>query len=160
MSLAAPAFDVVMLGGDIGVYSLARAFHEAFGVRSTVIRGSRPARSTRRSSTTCCSVPRPATRTTSRAAAPGPERTAAEAALGREATPVILLANTDGYSRLFAAHWAGFDAFYRISLVDVATLDQISDKGRFAEACTEIGVPTPITHTRTFSLGSRPVRRR
>ena len=37
MSLAAPAFDVVMLGGDIGVYSLARAFHEAFGVRSTVI---------------------------------------------------------------------------------------------------------------------------
>ena len=157
MSLAAPAFDVVMLGGDIGVYSLARAFHEAFGVRSTVI--SRIATGPV-DSAIIDNVLLGAEASNEDHIAEllrrGRERTAAEAALGREATPVILLANTDGYSRLFAAHRAELDAFYRISLVDVATLDQISDKGRFAEACTEIGIPTPITHIEDFSGAGEP----
>ncbi|MBE9404049.1 hypothetical protein IOE58_07550 [Brachybacterium sp. Marseille-Q2903] len=32
-----PAFIPVVVGGDIGAYSLARAFHEAYGIRSVVI---------------------------------------------------------------------------------------------------------------------------
>ena len=32
-----PDFDVVLLGTDIGIYGLARAFHERYGIVSTVI---------------------------------------------------------------------------------------------------------------------------
>ncbi|MGC1208929.1 MAG: hypothetical protein WA880_13320, partial [Ornithinimicrobium sp.] len=32
-----PDFDVVLLGTDIGIYALARAFHERYGISSTVI---------------------------------------------------------------------------------------------------------------------------
>ena len=157
MSLAPPAFEVVMLGGDIGVYSLARAFHEAFGVRSTVI--SRIATGPVDSSiidNILLGADASSEDHIAELLRRGRERQAADAASGRDATPVILLANTDGYARLFAAHRAELDAFYRISLVDEATLDQVSDKGRFAEACTEVGVPTPITHIEDFSGADAP----
>lgn len=157
MSVAPPAFEVVMLGGDIGVYSLARAFHEAFGVRSTVV--SRVATGPV-DSAIIDNVLLGAHASNEDHIAEllrrGRERQAADATSGREGTPVILLANTDGYSRLFAVHRAELDAFYRIALVDEATLDQVSDKGRFAEACTEVGVPTPVTHIEDFSAADAP----
>ncbi|MCL6421894.1 hypothetical protein Bequi_00590 [Brachybacterium sp. JHP9] len=34
---AAPAFTPVVVGGDIGAYSLARAFHEAYGISTVVV---------------------------------------------------------------------------------------------------------------------------
>jgi len=157
MSLAPPAFEVVMLGGDIGVYSLARAFHEAFGVRSTVI--SRIATGPV-DSAIIDNVVLGADASNEDHIAEllrrGRERQAADTRSGRDGTPAILLANTDGYARLFATHRAELDAFYRISLVDEATLDQVSDKGRFAEACTEVGVPTPVTHIEDFSGADAP----
>ncbi len=33
----APAFTPVVVGGDIGAYSLARAFHEAYGIRTIIV---------------------------------------------------------------------------------------------------------------------------
>ena len=33
----APRLQPVVLGGDVGAYSLARTFHEAYGVRSVVV---------------------------------------------------------------------------------------------------------------------------
>ena len=110
MPLAPPAFEVVMLGGDIGVYALARAFHEAFGVRSTVI--SRVATGPV-DSAIIDNVLLGADASNEDHIAEllrrGRERQAADAAAGREGTPVILLANTDGYARLFAAHRAELD---------------------------------------------------
>ena len=32
-----PVVDLVLLGGDIGVYALARAFHEQYGTVATVV---------------------------------------------------------------------------------------------------------------------------
>jgi D-aspartate ligase len=39
MSTPSAAVRPIILGGDIGAYGTARAFHEAFGVRSVVIAG-------------------------------------------------------------------------------------------------------------------------
>lgn len=36
---SAPEFVPVILGGHVGAYSLARAFHEGYGVRSLVVTG-------------------------------------------------------------------------------------------------------------------------
>jgi D-aspartate ligase len=152
-----PAFEVVMLGGDIGVYALARAFHEAYGVRSTVI--SRIATGPVDSAIidnvllgTSASNEDHIAELLRR----GRERRTARAASGPDDEPVILLANTDGYARLFALHRAELDEFYRISLVDEATLEQIADKGRFAESCALVGVPTPTTHIEDFSGADAP----
>lgn len=148
MTPAPPAFEVVMLGGDIGVYALARAFHEAFGVRSTVI--SRIATGPV-DSAIIDNVLLGAGASNEDHIAELLRRGRQRQAAGGEDCPVILLANTDGYSRLFAMHRNELDAFYRISLVDEQTLEQIADKGRFAQACSEIGVPTPVTHIEDFS---------
>lgn len=148
MPPATAVFEVVMLGGDIGVYALARAFHEAYGVRSTVI--SRIATGPVDSAII--------DNVLLGASASNEDHIAELLRRGRErrdrgghGIPVILLANTDGYSGLFAQHRAELDEHYRIALVDEVTLEQIADKGRFAEACAEVGVPTPRTHIEDFS---------
>lgn len=148
-----PSFEVVMLGGDIGVYALARAFHEAYGVRSTVI--SRIATGPV-DSAIIDNVLLGADASNEDHIAELLRRGQERAARGADRIPVILLANTDGYSRLFAQHRSELDEFYRISLVDSDTLDQIADKGRFAEACTAVGVPTPLTHIEDFSGADDP----
>lgn len=149
MTSTTPAFEVVMLGGDIGVYALARAFHEAFGVRSTVI--SRIATGPVDSAiidNVLLGAGASNEDHIDELLRRGRERAERE---GGGRIPVLLLANTDGYSRLFAMRRAELDAFYRISLVDEATLEQIADKGRFAQACAEVGVPTPVTHIEDFA---------
>ncbi|KAB7741409.1 carboxylate--amine ligase [Nostocoides sp. F2B08] len=158
MPSATPAFDVVMLGGDIGVYALARAFHEAYGVRSTVI--SRIATGPVDSAVidnVLLGIGASNDDHISELLRRGRERARHEADRADEdRVPVILLANTDGYARLFARHRAELDRYYRISLVDETTLDRIADKGRFAEACERVGVPTPLTHIEDFAGADDP----
>ena len=148
MPLAPPAFEVVMLGGDIGVYALARAFHEAYGVRSTVI--SRIATGPV-DSAIIDNVLLGAGASNEDHIDELLRRARERRSAGADGIPVILLANTDGYSRLFAVRRAELDEFYRISLVDEATLERIADKGSFAQACAEVGVPTPVTHIEDLS---------
>ena len=145
-----PAFDVVMLGGDVGVYALARAFHEAFAVRSTVI-SRQPTGPVTDSAIIDNHFLGPA----------ATEDDHVEELLrrGRERTgtvPVLLLANTDVWSRVFAERRAELDEFYLLSLVDVDTLDVVGDKGRFDEVCREVGVPTPRTHVQDFAGADDP----
>jgi D-aspartate ligase len=145
-----PPFDLVMLGGDVGIYGLARAFHEEFAVRSTVI--SRQPTGPVTDSVVIDNVFLGADATADdhvdELLRRGRSRTST--------TPVLLLANTDGWSQTFAARRAELDAFYVLSLVDTATLDQIADKGRFEEVCREVGVPTPRTVIQDFSGADDP----
>jgi D-aspartate ligase len=149
MSSTQLPFEVVMLGGDIGVYALARAFHEAYGVRSTVI--SRVATGPVDSAIIDNVLLGEDATGEDHIAELLRRGQARRAAGGDDGPPVILLANTDGYSALFAARRAELDEFYRLSLVDAGTLNRIADKGRFAEACAQVGVPTPLTHIEDFS---------
>jgi D-aspartate ligase len=145
-----PAFEVMMLGGDVGVYALARAFHEAFAVRTTVI-----------SRQPTGPVTDSAIIDNHFLGAAASEDDHVEELLrrGRERTsevPVLLLANTDGWSRIFAERRAELDEHYLLSLVDLPTLDQIADKGRFDAVCREIGVPTPRTLVQDFTRADDP----
>jgi D-aspartate ligase len=149
-SPAPPSFDLVMLGGDVGIYGLARAFHEAFSVRSTVI--SRQPAGPVIDSAIIDNV-------FLGAGAGADDHVEELLRRGRARSsdvPVLLLANTDGWSRTFAERRDELDDFYVLSLVDTATLDRIADKGRFEEVCREVGVPTPRTQIQDFTDADDP----
>ncbi|MFC8799030.1 carboxylate--amine ligase [Promicromonospora sp. NPDC057138] len=140
-----PAVHPVILGGDAGAYSLARAFHEGYGVRSTVV-SIRPTPNVARSSI-IRNVVEP--RLDDPAVMVELIRRLAATASG----PVIALTCVDWYVRALAEHraWLG-DVVVPYPSLDL--LDHVMDKQRFSELCHEIGVPHPRTEVRD---GGEPV---
>ncbi|PMC75148.1 MULTISPECIES: carboxylate--amine ligase [unclassified Brachybacterium] len=145
--------DLVLLGGDIGIYALARAFHERYGITSTVI--------TRK-------VAGPvADSSILRTVELGMEASEAQmlAALleeGRnkasrpDAARPILLANADFLVTLLARHRRELAEFYHLPLLGDEVLAAVADKAEFTRLCTEIDVPTPRTEVLDFSPGTAP----
>ncbi|MCB7138103.1 carboxylate--amine ligase [Cellulosimicrobium marinum] len=130
----------IILGGDAGAYSLARAFHEAYGVRSTVV----TIVSTRnmRYSTILTNVIEPQL--------DDPEvmvRTVREIA-GRAKAPAMVVTCTDWYVRALAEHRAQLEDVAVVPYTTTDLLDRVMDKQRFSELCHELGVPHPRTVVR------------
>lgn len=155
MSAAVPAPDAgadhrtgavlpVILGADIGVYALARAFHEEYGIRSIVVSG----------------------------AALGPiarSRIIDNVLLGPDATPehmvdrlvalagehpgrrLVLLANSDWLVRVVVRHRARLEPHYVVPFLSGELLDRISDKATFAEICDDLGIAVPRTIVQDFA---------
>ena len=140
---AAPLLPVI-LGADIGVYALARSFHEAYGVRSIVVSG----------------------------AALGPvasSRIIDNVLLGPDASPVdmvdrlvalaaehpgsrlVLLANSDWLVRVVVAHRARLEPHYVVPFLAAEVLDRIADKATFAEICIGLGIDVPRTIVQDFA---------
>jgi D-aspartate ligase len=140
---AAPLLPVI-LGADIGVYALARSFHEAYGVRSIVVSG----------------------------AALGPVAGSGiidNVLLGPDATPVqivdrlvalaaehpghrlMLLANSDWLVRVVVRHRARLEPHYVVPFLAEEVLDRISDKATFAEICADLGIDVPRTVVQDFA---------
>jgi len=138
-----------MLGADIGVYALARAFHEAYGVRSIVVSG----------------------------AALGPvaqSQIIDNVLLGPDATPeamvdrlvalagehpderLILLANSDWLVRVVVRHRARLEPHYIVPFLAEDVLDRIADKATFAEICTGLGIDVPRTIVQDFAGSGDP----
>ncbi len=134
----------VILGADIGVYALARSFHEAYGVRSIVVSG----------------------------AALGPvarSRIIDNVLLGPGATPeamvdrlvslagehpgkrLVLLANSDWLVRVVVRHRKRLEPHYVVPFLSEQLLDRISDKATFAEICTDLGISVPRTIVQDFA---------
>jgi D-aspartate ligase len=134
----------VILGADIGVYALARSFHEAYGVRSIVVSG----------------------------AALGPvarSRIIDNVLLGPGATPeamvdrlvalagehpgkrLVLLANSDWLVRVVVHHRARLEPHYVVPFLSQDLLDRISDKAVFAEMCADLGISVPRTIVQDFA---------
>lgn len=151
--VAAPLLPVI-LGADIGVYGLARAFHEAYGVRSIVVSG----------------------------AALGPvarSRIIDNVLLGPDATPeamvdrlvalagehpghrLVLLANSDWLVRVVVRNRARLEPHYVVPFLSQEVLDRISDKATFAEICDQLDIAVPRTIVQDFARageeGWRPV---
>lgn len=152
----------VILGGDIGVYALARSFHEAFRVRSLVVSAapitalttSRIARTVpveepagpREHIDALLCLARRATQTATHVAAKG------AAPHPDHAPTLLLMANTDWFVRLAVAHREELEAAgYIVPFLEQDTLDLVSDKARFAEVCERVGVPTPRTVVLDFA---------
>lgn len=140
------AVHPVILGGDAGAYSLARAFHEGYGIRSTVV-SIRPTPNVAHS-TILRNVVEP------RLDEPDVMveliRRVAAAASG----PVIALTCVDWYVRALAEHRARLEDVAVVPYPSVELLDRVMDKRRFSELCREVGVPHPRTEVRD---GGAPV---
>lgn len=135
-----PARDIqpVVLGGDIGAYSVARAFHEAYGVRSIVV--SRVATGVVRHSRIITNVVEPgigdAATTVARL------RALADEHVGRH---LILLGSADWLVRTIVENRDRLEDRYVIPYVTRPTLDRVTDKEGFGRLCGELGLPYPTT---------------
>lgn len=139
-------FDLVMLGTDIGTYALARAFHERYGVRSTVI--SRviggPIKNSRIIDTIDLGLD--AQRSDTLAALEREGRRRKEA--GRT---TLLLHNADSFARMVTDNAEWLSQWYVMPDVRKDVLDLIADKIEFGRVCTELGIPVPRSLVQDFS---------
>ncbi|WP_114855039.1 carboxylate--amine ligase [Brachybacterium sp. YJGR34] len=145
--------DLVLLGGDIGIYALARAFHEKYGTISTVV--------TRK-------VAGPVAdssilRTVELGPAASEEEmiralltVGAEKASRPGAVRPVLLANADFLVALLAEHREELGAYFHLPLLGDEVLRDVADKATFSQTCTAIGVPTPRTVVLDFAHGTAP----
>lgn len=128
----------VILGGDIGAYSLARTFHEAYGVRSVVV--SSASTGLVRHSSVLTSVVEPQMDDDDvlvarllRIADEHPDR------------ELILLASADWLVRAVVVNRDRLEPRYVVPYVPLDVLDRVTDKAEFSALCTELGIAHPRT---------------
>lgn len=151
-SPAGRAFQPVVLGADIGVYALARSFHEEYGARSIVV---------------SLTVTGPVADSTILenvvlGAEAGPQdivaalRTVADRFTGPDAPELLLLANTDWLVRFLVEHRSELERWYTVPFLGADLLGRLADKARFAELCEELGIRTPRTVVQDFAQADAP----
>jgi D-aspartate ligase len=140
-------FHPVILGADIGVYALARAFHEQYQIRSIVV---------------SLTVTGPVADSSILenvvlgADASPDQMIAALRGIAKRFDPaakLLLLANTDWLVRFLVRNRAELEQWYDVPFLDSTLLDQLADKARFAELCQELGIRTPRTIVQDFGPG-------
>ncbi|MCD8211977.1 MAG: ATP-grasp domain-containing protein, partial [Oscillospiraceae bacterium] len=137
-------FLPVILGGDINTYSLARSFHEAYGIKSVAI-------SLVRSRLCGDSV------IIENLIVPGMDQqdifldTLLKLAQERgKDKKLLLLACGDWYIRLVVENRAQLEPYYLIPYVSEELLNRLVLKESFYELCDEVGVPYPKTYIYDF----------
>ncbi|WP_454294651.1 carboxylate--amine ligase [Salana multivorans] len=130
----------VILGGDIGAYGSARAFHEAFGVRSVVVAGARTGAVADSAIIDLRVVPGLETA----------DQLAAElrAIAGEEpGRPHLVIASADWLVALVTEAAPGLADVPEIVVPypDAETVARVSDKAQVMAACAELGVAHPET---------------
>ena len=148
-TVAAPGLQPVILGGDIGAYSLARTFHEAYGVRPVVV--STVATGLVRHSSILENVVEPGLDDAATVVA----RLRAIAAdhPGRQ---LIALGSADWLVRTLVEQREHLEDLYTIPYVDRATLDLVTDKEAFGRLCVELGLDHPATVVHHVPDGGAP----
>jgi len=153
VAAADPEVDLVLLGGDIGIYALARAFHEKYGTIATVV--------TRKVAGPVADSSILRTVELSMAASEDDMvqallKVGADKASRPGGTRPVLLANADFLVALMAAHREELGRLYHLPLLEDEVLAAVADKATFSQMCTEIDVPTPRTEVLDFSSGTAP----
>lgn len=131
-------FQPVILGGDIGAYSLARTFHEAYGVRSVVV--SSASTGLVRFSRVLTSVVEPRMDDDDVLV----ERLLAIAAEHPD-RKLIALASADWLVRALVANRDRLEPRFVVPYVPLDVLDRVTDKAGFSALCAELGIPHPQT---------------
>ncbi|MEP7794575.1 hypothetical protein [Sanguibacter sp. 25GB23B1] len=139
----------VILGADIGVYALARAFHEAYGVRSIVISGAAVGAVADSSIIDNSLVddshdPQQLVDRALQVAAQNPGRR------------LVLLANSDWLVRVIVQHRVELEQHFVVPFLSEELLDRISDKATFSEICDELGISVPRTIVQDFAGAAEP----
>lgn len=143
--------DVVLLGNDIGVYALARAFHQQYGIRSTVL--TRVAAGPVLRSRVLRTIELGADATREHILDTLAVLGGRSAAAGR---PAILLGNSDTFAWMLAENLDTLNTWYVLPQVSPQTLDAVCDKVAFAETCAELGIDTPPTTLHDFADSDTP----
>ena len=144
--MSTPEFQPLLFGGDINVYSVARAFHEAYGVKSIVygkyvsfpcsyssIIDYRPCEDNEDEDTFLRNV----------------KHVAAECA-GKE---VLLVGCGDSYVKLAAHLKEQFPPNVKCNYISGALMDMLTDKEQFYALCDKYGIDHPATFVYEGSMG-------
>ena len=139
----------VILGSDIGVYALARAFHEAYGVRSIVVAGAAlgPVAHSRIVEYDLVDDGHDADQLVGRLL---------ELAKRLPDRRLLLLANSDWLVRVVVRNRAALEEHYDVPFLSEKLLDELSDKATFAELCVELGISVPRTIVQDFARADQP----
>ncbi len=144
--MSTPEFQPLLFGGDINVYSVARAFHEAYGVKSIVygkilsfpcayssIIDFRPCADNEDEDTFLRNV----------------KQVAAECA-GKD---VLVVGCGDSYVKLCAHLKEQFPSNVKCNYIDGPMLDMLTDKEQFYALCDKYGIDHPATFVYEGSMG-------
>lgn len=136
-------FVPVILGGDIGTYSLAREFHEAYGAVSVAV----PAGANGVLEHSVAVDIRPAGTMTDDDAVV--EHLLAVArdltADGARPRPLLLCGSLDLHINLITAHRGVLDPWYTIPYPETAVIERAALKQNFYALCAELDIPHPRT---------------
>lgn len=128
----------VVLGGDIGAYSLARAFHSAYGVRTTVV-------------SAALTGPVRHSAVIDNVVEPHVERPDAAVAVLRriaerhDGAPLMVLGSADPAVRLLVENRHRLEDRYVVPYVGLDLLDRMTDKESFGALCAQLDVAFPAT---------------
>lgn len=139
-------FQPLLFGGDINVYSVARAFHEEYGVRSICYGKfpSGPAYQSRIIDYRVCAQNEDAETFC---------RNVKEVADAFGDTKVLLIACGDSYVKLAADNQDSFPENVIVPYVSGEMIDQLTNKERFYQLCDEHGIEYPATFVYRPELG-------
>lgn len=144
--MSTPAFQPLLFGGDINVYSVARAFHEAYGVKSIAFGKfvSFP-----------CSYSaiidyRPCPDNEDEATFLNNVRSVAAECAGKT---VLLIGCGDSYVKLAAHLKSQFPANVMCNYISGSMLDQLTDKEQFYALCDRYGIDHPATFVYSGDMG-------
>ncbi|GAA2514730.1 D-aspartate ligase [Rarobacter incanus] len=145
MQASAAPVQPVILGADIGVYALARAFHAQYAVKSIVVSGA---------------VLGPIANSKiidNRVVADGhdPRQLVDEllaVADQHAGAPLLLLANSDWLVRQVVEHRDELAPHYHLPFLSSELLDLLSDKASFTEVARRHGIPVPGTVVQDFGV--------
>lgn len=138
----------VILGADIGVYALARAFHEEYAVRSTVVAGAAlgPIADSAILDVRLVADGHDPRQLVDELLVVAREHTAAQ-----RPERLVLLANSDWLVRVVVQHRAELEPFYVVPFLSEELLERLSDKASFADAAVAAGLAVPRTIVQDFA---------
>lgn len=143
-------FQVVLLGGDIGVYALARAFHERYGTVSHVVTRSVSGPVADSSILTLHEIGAAAT---SAQMADALWEVGSGIRAENPGQPTLLLANSDRLIEVILENSGRLGELYVLPSLPMNVFRDVSDKATFAQTCESHGIPTPRTEVVDFAGG-------
>ena len=139
----AQPFVPVLLGGDLGTYSLAREFHQAYGVTSVVVLGQ--PNGLVQDSSFIQLRPYPAGAATEEAMVDHLVSLGED--LGAGGRPLLLLGSLDGHVNRITQHRDRLEAHFTVPYPAAQTVQQVALKDHFYALCERLDIPHPRTRT-------------
>lgn len=147
MPAASLSLRPVVVGGDIGAYGSARAFHEAYGVRTVVLAG-------------VSTGPVAHSAIVDLRLVPGLDddatlaRAVAAVAAEQPGVPHLVLGSADHAVHALVRVRDRLGPDVVVPYADSATMAEVTSKAGFSRLCDELGIPHPAT--RVVRVGSEP----